>query len=99
MTNEKKFFAQLSDADWDQAEQIEKDVQAAFAEGWSEETALVFVPAALLIRKKVPDMAVRNVVDLALREGILALAATLYGVDREGLQKPKRANGKSKLVR
>jgi hypothetical protein len=93
MANEiDEFLAELSEAELDQADQIEKDVIAAFAEGWSEETATIFIRAVMLIRKKVPDMAIRNAVDLALREGITAILAEMFGTRA---RKPKRStNGK-----
>ena len=97
--SDKKLFAGLSEAELDEAEQIEKDVQAAFAEGWSAETASAFVRGAMLIRKKVPDMDVARVVDLALHQGVVAIVAGLYGLglNRDVSRKPKRTNGKSKL--
>jgi len=100
MANEiEEFLAELSEAELDQADQIEKAVIAAFAEGWSEKTAATFVHAAMQIREIVPDMQIPNVVDSALREGILVVLESVRGADINAPRRPlrKRRNGKSKL--
>jgi hypothetical protein len=96
--SDEKFFAQLSEAELDEAEQIEKDVQAVFAEGWTKETAQTFVHAVMLIRKRKPGFLIPNMVDIALRQGIVGIVATVYGSKEAAQPKPKRTlNGKSKL--
>ncbi len=94
--SDKKFFAQLSEAELDEAEQVERDVQAAFQQGWSEETASAFIHGVMLIRKRQPDMLIPNMVDLALRQGIASIVASVY-VTEGAVPQKRKINGKSKL--
>jgi hypothetical protein len=94
-----KWFAKLSEAELDQAEQIEKDLQAACAQGWSGATAEAFVRGVMLLKKKIPDLAVGNVADMALREGVIAMVAKVYGVDRNGVREPSGKRGETPAVR
>ena len=90
--SDEKFFEQLSKAGFDEAEQIERDMQEACKEGWSEETAWAFIHGVMLLRKKMTVL-VPNALDLALREGIRSVVATVY----ETKPKKRTLNVKSKL--
>lgn len=94
--SDKKFFALLSDAERNEAGKIERDAELALKEGWSEETALAFIRGVMLIRKKAPDMLIPNMIDLALRKGIVSIVASLYGIEDARPEK-RTLSGKNKL--
>ena len=86
----KDFFKSLSESEFDEAEQIEREVQEACKEGWSEETMLTFVQCAMVLRKISP-VRIPNLLDLALRQGAMAVVAIFKPTSK------KRAIRKSKL--
>jgi hypothetical protein len=87
----KEFLKTLSEAEINEAEQIECEVQEACKQGWSEETMITFIRSAMALRKNTPVL-IPNLLDLALRQGVVAIVATFYGAKSK-----KRALRKSKL--
>ncbi|MGO9937182.1 MAG: hypothetical protein ACLPH3_05880 [Terracidiphilus sp.] len=80
--SDKEWLEQLSEAEAAQAEQMEKEAHDAADEGWSEETALAFVRGAMLIKERIPGTRIPNLLDMAIRQGIAGLVATVYAPKR-----------------
>lgn len=63
----------FTEAELDQAEQIEKEAGEAADEGWSEQTAVAFVRGAMVLKKKYPDMKIVNLFDVCIQQGMASI--------------------------
>lgn len=70
MANE-KYFAGLSDAEWDEAGAIEAEVEKLLDEGLTEETGMGLVRAVMEIRKVMPEATVEGILEAVFRYGLL----------------------------
>ena len=69
-----------TDAEWKEAEALEKELYARLTEGLTEDAALTVVQAVMVLRKlpKFKSVTVGSIVDTALRLGAVELVKQAY---------------------
>jgi len=72
-----KYLSGLTEAEQDEAEQIEVQLNAAAGAGFTMKTTLAFISAVPVIRKLVPGATVEGIFDVALYAGLISVVKDL----------------------